>query len=219
MTNSRTWKNLIYTIWDVFWIRLDCFFSTLRSRFSLAWQGCKPGEGFTTTGKCSFKARASGSISIGKQVSLLASWRSNRVGLSSPVLLQTFAQGQIYLGDHSGGSAVIISSRSEVRIGKFVNLGGNVRIYDHDFHALEAEFRRLPMNQQSAHIRSEPIFLGDDVFVGANSIILKGVSLGDRCIVAAGSVVFRGNYPADCLLAGNPAQVVSQKKRNSCGID
>lgn len=57
-------------------------------------------------------------------------------------------------------------------------------------------------------IRTSPVEIGDDAFIGANSIILKGVNLGDRVIVAAGSVIFRGSYPSDCLVAGNPARVI-----------
>jgi acetyltransferase-like isoleucine patch superfamily enzyme len=101
----------------------------------------------------------------------------------------------------------VISSRCGVTIGKNVCLGANVRIYDHDFHPLAADNRRLSRNEQAGHVRSEPVVLGDDVFVGANTIILKGVTIGERSIVAAGSVVFRGDYPADCIITGNPANV------------
>jgi acetyltransferase-like isoleucine patch superfamily enzyme len=144
-------------------------------------------------------------------VSLLAAWRSNRAGLTNPVLLETLGKGMIRIGDDSGGSAVVISSRSGVTIGKSVCLGANVRIYDHDFHPLDSGKRRLSRNEQAAHLRTEPVTIGDEVFVGANAFILKGVTIGDRSIVAAGSVVFRGEYPADCMIAGNPASIVGGK--------
>lgn len=60
------------------------------------------------------------------------------------------------------------------------------------------------------HTKSAPIEIGDDVLVGANVIILKGVSIGPRSIVAAGSVVTKGIYPADSLIGGNPAKVFRQ---------
>lgn len=212
MPTRRSAGNILYSAWDIFWIKLDFVLSTGRSRASLLLQGCPPGPNFATSGRCSFKARRTGAIQIGSGVRFLAGWRTNRVGLSGPVLLQTFGDGCITIGNFSGGSAVAISSRSRVAVGNYVNLGGNVRIFDHDFHALDPEFRRLSINEQAPHIRSKPIFIGDDVFVGANSIILKGASIGARSIVAAGSVVISGDYPSDCIISGNPAVVRSQKK-------
>ena len=208
---KRTWRNWIYSAWDLLWITIDMFCSTRLSLLSLWFQGARYGKGFHTTGKCSLKLRREGSVLLGERVSLLAGWRSNRAGLTNPVLLETLGEGIIRIGDDSGGSAVVISSRSWVTIGKHVCLGTNVRIYDHDFHPLDAQKRRLSRNEQAAHIRSEPVTIGDDVFVGANVLILKGVTLGERSIVAAGSVVFRGNYPADCIIAGNPAVVMRRK--------
>jgi acetyltransferase-like isoleucine patch superfamily enzyme len=210
--NQRTWRNLIYTAWDLFWILADERVSTLRSKASLRLQGCPFGPGFGTTGPCSFKARTEASIKVGSCVCFLAGWRSNRVGLAGRVLLQTFGGGQIVIGDSSGGSACVLSSRSSITLGNHVNLGGNVRIYDHDFHPLDPELRRLGEKEQAAYIRTVPVTIGDDVFVGANAIILKGVTLGARSIVAAGAVVFKGEYPEDCMLAGNPAVV----KRLKC---
>jgi acetyltransferase-like isoleucine patch superfamily enzyme len=212
---KRTWRNLTYTIWDLFWIFWDRFISTACSRLSLSIQGCSYGKGFMTTGACSFKARTEKSILLGKNVSLLAGWRSNRVGLSGMVLLQTLGKGHIEIGDGSGGSSVTLSSRSRISIGQNVCLGGNVRVLDHDFHALDHLSRRLAMDEQQQSIRTQPIVIGDDVFIGTNAIILKGVTLGDRCIVAAGAVVFRGNYPPDCIISGNPAVVMRQKGKGN----
>jgi cephalosporin hydroxylase len=42
----------------------------------------------------------------------------------------------IEVGDDSGGSAVVLSARTRIQIGNHVRLGGNVRIFDHDFHSL-----------------------------------------------------------------------------------
>lgn len=53
------------------------------------------------------------------------------------------------------------------------------------------------------------IVIGNNVFIGINSIILSNTSIGDNCIVGAGSVV-RGKFPENSVLAGNPAQIVSK---------
>lgn len=201
----RTLFNKLYSAYDVLMIHANMAWSTLRTRVSLALQGCMVGAGFRSTGAARIKARAAGSITIGNRVRLLAHWRSNRVGLSGPVILHTWQGGRIEIGDHTGASAVVISSRSGVKIGRYCNLGGNVRIYDHDFHALDAEVRRGPRGCDDCATR--PVSIGDDVFIGAQSLILKGVTIGDRAVIGAGSVVTR-DVPADCIAAGNPARVM-----------
>jgi len=201
----RSYRNKLYSAYDAVMIQVNMAYSTLRTRLCCGIQGCMVGHGFRSSGNIRIKCRAAGDIVIGNHVRLLAHWRSNRVGLSGPVILHTWEGGKIEIGDHTGASSVVISSRSGVRIGRHVNIGGNVRIFDHDFHALDAEVRRSP--RDAAECATRPIVIGDDVFIGTNSIILKGITIGDRAIIGAGSVVTK-NVPADCIAAGNPARIV-----------
>jgi acetyltransferase-like isoleucine patch superfamily enzyme len=206
---TRSLGNILYSIWDVIWIRYAFLTSTLRSRFSLMMQGCPTGPSLRTSGNCHFKARRSGSIRLGTNVTLLAHWRTNRVGLSGRCLITTMGNGVIEIGDHLGASSVVISSRSRVTIGNYVMLGGNVRIYDHDFHSLNPKLRRSPDDCEQC--LSSPVEIGDDVFVGAGVLILKGVTLGNRVIVGAGAVV-ASSFPDDSVIAGNPArQIVTNR--------
>ncbi|MBC7981251.1 MAG: acyltransferase, partial [Armatimonadetes bacterium] len=94
---------------------------------------------------------------------------------------------------------------SGINIGRHCNLGGNVRIFDHDFHALDADVRRGPRGCDDC--ATKPISIGDDVFIGAESIILKGVTIGHRAVIGAGSVVTR-DIPDDSVAAGNPAVII-----------
>lgn len=55
--------------------------------------------------------------------------------------------------------------------------------------------------------KSKPIVIEDDVWLGTNSIVLKGVTIGARTIIGAGSVVTK-DIPADCIAAGNPCKVI-----------
>ena len=203
----RTLFNKAYSAYDVLLIHANMAWSTLRARVSCALQGCKVGSGFRSTGAIRIKARAAASIVIGDQVRLLAHWRSNRVGLCGPVILHTWEGGRIEIGDHTGASSVVISSRSGVKIGKHCNIGGNVRIFDHDFHSLDAKVRRGPRGCDDC--TTKPITIGDDVFIGAQSIILKGVTIGDRAIIGAGSVVTK-DVSADAIVAGNPTVVIKR---------
>jgi len=204
----RAFFNKIYSAYDVLLIHANMAWSTVRAVLSCKLQGGRLGSDFRSTGAIRIKARSAGSIVIGEHVRLLAHWRSNRVGLSGPVILHTWEGGKIEIGDHTGASSVVISSRSGVKIGRHCNIGGNVRIFDHDFHVLDAEVRRGPRGCDDC--ATKPIIIGDDVFIGTNSIILKGVTIGDRAVIGAGSVVTK-NVPSDCIAAGNPAGVIRRK--------
>jgi len=191
-------------------INLNFKISTFKSKFSLRFQGCKVGNYFKSNGKCYFKAYKSNSIKIGNNVSLIAGHRANRVGLRNPVLLETLDDGIIKIGNHSGGSAVVISSRSNVSIGEHVNIGGNVQIFDHDFHPLNASLRR---KNKPEDITSKPVVIEDDVFIGTNAIILKGVHIGARSIIGAGAVVSLKNIPPDSIVVGNPAKMIGSTNK------
>ena len=92
-------------------------------------------------------------------------------------------------------------------------MGGNVRVFDHDFHSVDWKIRGG--GEEYDKIRTKAIEIGDDVFIGTNSIILKGTKLGARTMVSAGSVVFGIEAPPDSLVKGNPARVVSLTRTNA----
>lgn len=209
---KRTWRNKVFSVYWAGHIGLNRFRSTLCSRISLGWQGASVGKRFRTAGPCFFKLRQSGSVCIGNDVTWTADHRSNRVGLTGPVILETWGDGRIEIGDFSGGSSAVISARSRVTVGKHVLLGGNVRIFDHDFHSLDFRKRRNPAEDQP-DCRTAPVVIGDDVFIGTNAVILKGVTIGDRAIIGAGSVV-SCNVPAGEIWAGNPARCVRNAKKD-----
>jgi acetyltransferase-like isoleucine patch superfamily enzyme len=54
------------------------------------------------------------------------------------------------------------------------------------------------------------IVIGDDVWLGANVVVLAGVSIGDGAVVAAGAVVTK-DLPAQCIAAGVPAKVIGMR--------
>lgn len=175
----------------------------------LAWLwGVKYGRQLVFLGKTIIRTRHPGEIVLGDNVMFNAQRNTNLVGLLGPTIIDTRGGGKIEIGNHSGFSSVVMSSRTSIRIGNHVKVGGNARIFDHDFHSLEADYRRSSKDMD--HIRSKPIVIEDDCFIGANAIILKGTHLGPRVMVAAGSVVFGLAAPADSLVKGNPAVVVKK---------
>jgi maltose O-acetyltransferase len=100
---------------------------------------------------------------------------------------------------------VFISSLGKITIGDHTIIGPHVTIvdYDHDMGLYEQDVKT------SFGIPQE-VRIGRYCFIGANSVILKGVTLGDRCIVGAGSVVTK-SFPAKSKIAGNPAKALWMK--------
>lgn len=197
----------IPAVWDELVHRACAVAGSALAGFFLRAQSCPVGRGFDCDGLPRIRMQKPGSITLGEGVAIKCRPMSNLAGISQHTILHCIGEGRIVLGDGSGMSGVVLSSRTGIRLGKRVNLGVNVRIYDHDFHSLDPQHRTDRRTDQ-AHVKSAAVVLGDDVFVGANAMILKGVRIGDRSVVAAGSIVTGGDYPGDSLIAGNPAKVV-----------
>lgn len=188
-------------------IRLGCLLSRIVStpiaKTKLKFMGCPYGSHLIVDGKVYLFAQRKGAITVGKHVSIFSRFGANLVGLTNPSVIQCLGNGRISIGNHCGLSAPILSARSLIQIGDYTQIGGNVRVFDHDYHALDHLARRNPIQDQ-ALCKTKPVIIGNDVLIGANSIILKGVTIGDRCIIGAGSVVTR-NIPPDEIWGGNPA--------------
>lgn len=80
-----------------------------------------------------------------------------------------------------------------------------------DFLARQGE-RTVDANSPSTTVQSAPVTIEDDVWIGANCQILKGVTIGARSVIGAGSVVTK-SIPPDCIAAGNPCRVVRMMRK------
>jgi acetyltransferase-like isoleucine patch superfamily enzyme len=137
--------------------------------------------------------------------------------------LLVFAHGgQIDIGNYCYvGENTRIWSAKKIFIGNRVLISHNCNIFDNDTHPLDPELRHKqfkdiitvghPLN---IDLKEEDIIIEDDVLIGANSIILKGVTLGNACIVGAGSVVTKDVLPYT-VVAGNPAKVIKNLRSPS----
>ena len=156
-------------------------------------------------GWCVIHAFPESSIKIGDKTSLYSSFSSNMLGLYQRCIIVARYGGKIEIGEHCGISGSTIYAWDSIKIGNYTRVGANCKIIDNDFHPVELEYRHKALNEQ--HARRAPIEIGDDCFIGMNSIILKGTKLGNNVIVGAGSVV-HGSFPDNCIIAGNPAKIV-----------
>lgn len=147
-----------------------------------------------------------GKIIFGKNVHINSSLSSNPIGGDTRALFVVFEGATLEIGDHSGLSNVAISCKKKVTIGKYVKIGGGVKIYDSDFHSLDFNERK---NRETDISLKKSIELKDGCFIGAHSIILKGVTVGKESIVGAGSVVSK-SIPDREIWAGNPIKFIKK---------
>jgi len=143
-------------------------------------------------------------IRIGPGLGLRSTTRSNPLGPNHPVILCTWKSGAVIeIGKNFAMTGGALVAAKRITIGNDVNLGANSTVIDTDFHPLDPIERRL--NPQDAE--AAPININDDVFIGMNCLILKGVTIGQNSIIGAGSVVSR-DIPPGVIAAGNPAKII-----------
>jgi maltose O-acetyltransferase len=124
---------------------------------------------------------------------------------------------ELMIGDNTFiGHLCSFNIARKVTIGNHCLLAAGVRIYDVDAHPLDAARRRG--NEFFPAENSEPVSIGDDVWVGTGALILKGVTIGSRSIVGAGAVVTR-DVPPDVVVVGNPARVIKRLAAPPAGND
>lgn len=97
------------------------------------------------------------------------------------------------------------NAAESVVIGNYVLAASNVLITDSD-HVIEPDGIPVTVNDK---LKSKPVSIGNNCWIGQNAVILKGVTVGDNCIIGANSVVTR-NIEANSIVAGNPARIIKK---------
>lgn len=134
---------------------------------------------------------------------------NNPIGYFNRCTFVVHPYAEIQIGKNVGISQSAIISHCSVFIGDNVDIGGGCVIYTSDFHSLDWRIRIT--NEDQSNKKNAPVVIKDNVFIGARSIILKGVVIGENSIVGAGSVVTR-SIPANQIWAGNPARFIRNIK-------
>lgn len=126
---------------------------------------------------------------------------SNLAGINHPCILATLAENAtIQIGEDCGFSGAAIAAAHSVTIGNRVMVGVNSSISDTDWHPVDPILRA----SGGAGV-SQPVIIEDDVWLGANVVVLKGVTIGAGTTVAANSVVTK-SLPPGVIAGGIPAR-------------
>ncbi len=175
----------------------------LLSYLFLRFKGVDTRYGFVMLYGIPFIKKHKGSmIVLGDGVTIISRSKYNLAGINHRAILTTLTPHATITIGKAGLSGSAICSAHSVTIGDYSGLGANTKVYDTDFHPVDPEKRRTQNSISEA--KSGPVVIGENVWIAADSIVLKGVNIGNDSIVGAGSVV-TSDIPPGTVFAGNPA--------------
>jgi UDP-3-O-[3-hydroxymyristoyl] glucosamine N-acyltransferase len=188
---------------------MKCFILNLIRIASRHWcmlHGAKVSPSALVHGFPHIKTKSGGRIILCDGATLNVARWSNPLNDSRGMNLYAGPGAIIQFDKNSGASTSRIISYAGIHIGEGSLIGAGCLICDSDMH-------EVPLGAQNS-VNSAPIHIGKHVFIGANSIILKGVIIGDGAVIGAGAVV-TGDIPPATLAAGQPARVLRELHSSS----
>lgn len=147
-----------------------------------------------------------GQVLIGNNITINSGNNHNIIGRQQKTIF--WVEGKLKIGNNVGLSATALICNYDIEIGDNVNIGGNTVIYDTDFHALDAQIR-LDKERDRKEARKAKVTIGDNVFIGSHTTILKGVSIGKNSVIGACSLVSK-NIPSNEIWGGNPIKFIKK---------
>ena len=124
--------------------------------------------------------------------------------------LLAFGSGVLEIGSNTAlGNGVSINCMERITIGDGVQIGPDVKIYDHDHDFC------VPGGIRAEKFKTTPVEIGANSWIGCNVVILMGTTLGENCIVGAGSVL-KGQYPANSVIIQKRNTEVTCYSMDSC---
>lgn len=145
-------------------------------------------------------------INIGNNCQFRSISDSNLIGINHKCIISTLKEGaKIIIGNNCGFSGTVIGAFTEINIGDNVMCGANTTITDGDWHS-----------EDSRTGISKPVRIHDNVWLGLNVTVWKGVTIGKNSFIGANSIVTK-DIPENVVAAGNPCRIIKsifQKTNN-----
>lgn len=171
--------------------------------------GVKLGAKCKFWNKSTFYKEVGAQINIGSNCIFRSDVDSNLIGVNHRCIISALSPTAIVkIGNKCAFSGTSIGAKEYIEIGNNVLVGTNSIITDFDWHSKNPLDRDNP-----ALIKSAKVVIADNVWIGANCTILKGVQIGENTIVGAGSLVV-SNLPANSICGGNPCKVIIKSLKN-----
>lgn len=190
--------------------RIINFISRLKNIFIFAVYGVHIGKHCVVHGHIGIRIGKKASVVVGNEFYYSSGSNINPLCARDRGFICVNDDAKLIIGDNVAMSSTRIWCHQSITIGDNVLVGGGCTILDSDCHSLSwMDRRELITDMRNKH--DAPIVIGNDVLIGMNTMILKGVTIGERSIIGAGSVVTQ-NIPADSVAAGNPAVVIRSNK-------
>lgn len=131
--------------------------------------------------------------------------------------IKSYNHGKVIMHEWTKiGTGTTIEAVNRIEIGKDTAIAKNVTIIDNNTHPICPADRRIMRRtphgspeRSNAYSANAPIIIGENVWIGTNARICKGVTIGDNAVIAANSVVTK-SVPANAIAAGNPARIVKE---------
>lgn len=130
-------------------------------------------------------------------------------------VIKSIAGGKVVMHEWSKiGRNSVITAVNKIEIGRDTAIASGVEIIDNNTHPINPQDRRYMRHtphgsdeRSNEYSANAPIIIGENVWIGSNARIQKGITIGDNAIIASNSVVTH-DVPANSIAAGNPARIV-----------
>lgn len=203
----RTLIILVNKIKEQLWVRIFIVLTNFISRIKIYTNGIHYNKGLKSIGCPLIHISSHAQCYIGKNFTM-GNWEKlNASGIYAKCKIEVRNNATLIIGNNVGMTATTIMCFNHITIGNNVKIGVGTHIYDSDFHNINPIAR---LNGDSiTTVNTNPIIIGNNVFIGAYCIILKGVTIGDNSVIGAGSVITK-DIPTNEIWAGNPAKYIKK---------
>ena len=210
--NSYNYSDLIIILWDRGWqlfrgIQKKLFFQKsnglifIGSRVKIKhFSKIRVGRNFIVGDFSYINGLSRKGIQIGNNVSI-----GRHSTLICTAVISQIGEG-ILIGSRTGiNDGAYLAGQGGIKLGEDVIIGPGVKIFSEN-HLFDEH--SIPIKKQG--VRRAGVEIGDNCWIGANSVILSGVSIGVGCVVAAGAVVNK-SVPKNSIVAGIPAKIIKKR--------